>query len=249
MLNILIIDDEAGSRQVIADIVNLQCPDAKVVGFSEDVKSGIAAIEKYKPDVLLLDINLPDGTGFDLLTGIQTDLYNFHVIFVTAHEQYAIKAIKFSAIDYVLKPVNPNELLKALEKCKTLYKDELKDKIETYSNNFIRQESTKKLVLKTMDNMQVVEINNIIRCESDNTYSTFYTTDNRKIVVSQSIKEYEKMLTEFGFFRIHKSHLINLNHVVSFEKGDGGSVIMKDKSSIPVSFRKKDDFINILKEM
>jgi len=247
MLNILIIDDENNIREILADIINLNCKDAKVIGFAEDVKGGISAIKKYKPDIILLDIKLPDGSGFDILSEIQTDEYNFHVIFITAYEQYAIKAFKFSAIDYLVKPVDPDELLNAIERCRILYKDEFKNKIEAYSYNSDKLTKNKKLLLKTQYNVQILEIQNIIRCQSDNSYTTFFTSDNRKIIVSQTIGEYEKLLNEFGFFRIHQSHLINLEFVMSFDKGDGGFVIMKDKTSIPISFRKKELFLKVIK--
>jgi len=247
MINILIIDDEEDIREILSDIININFNDIRIVGFGKDVKSGIIAIEKHKPDIILLDINLPDGTGFDLLSKIETESYNFNVIFITAFEEYAIKAFKFCAIDYLLKPIDTEELLNAIKKCRILLKDELKNKVEAYSYNTKGQFSNKKLILKTQNNIQIVNLQDIIRCQSDNSYTTFYTTDNRTIIVSQSLKEYEELLQDYNFFRIHQSHLINIAFVLSYEKIGGGVVLMQDQSSIPVSFRKKEAFLKILK--
>ena len=250
MISILIIDDEAKTREMLADIINLNCLEAKVVGFAEDVKSGINAIEKYRPDLILLDIKLPDGTGFDILSKMKKEeLDKFHVIFITAFEEYAVKAFKFSALDYILKPVDPEELILAIRKYMALQKIEFSQKFEAFSYNYDSNNNTanqKKLVLKTQDIIYVVEVHDIVRCESDGGYTTFYTVDNRKIMISKTIKEYDELLSEFGFFRIHQSHIINLKFVDSFEKKEGGFVIMKDKSAIPVSSRKKDLFLKIL---
>ena len=249
MIKILIIDDEENTREILTGMLNLKFKDVEVVGYGKDVKSGIEAINKYKPDIILLDIKMPDGTGFDLLLKIKTELYNFHVVFITAYEDYALKAFRFSAIDYLLKPIEPGELYKAIEKCKTTQKDEFKKKIETYSYNSDKQGENKKIVLKTQDAIHIIKINDIIRCESDGGYTTFYTCSNGKIMVSHSIKDFEELFAEFGFFRIHQSHLLNLAFVKRFDKKEGGFVIMTDESIVPVSRRKKDVFLRIVNEM
>ena len=246
MMNVLIIDDEENARESLANMINMKCKDVEIAGFGKDVKSGIAAIEKYNPDIILLDVNMPDGTGFDLLSKIKSDLYNFQVIFITAFEEYAIKAFRFSAIDYLLKPVNFDELQQAIEKCKTMLKDELKQKIETISYNMNKNVENKKIVLKTQDLIHIIKINAIIRCQSDAGYTTFYTIDKKSIMVSQLIKDYEETLSEFGFFRIHQTHLINLAYVQRFDKREGGFAIMADESIIPVSRRKKDLFLKTI---
>ena len=247
MLSILIIDDEKKIREMLADIINLNTTNTKVVGFAEDVSSGVAAIEKYKPDLIFLDIKLPDGTGFDILSKVNTDIYKFQVIFITAFEEYAVKAFKFSALDYILKPVDPEELIAAIEKCKTQNNYEFKEKFETFDLNSAKQNNNnRKLVLKTQETIHIVEICDIIRCESDGCYTTFYTVDNRKIMISKTIKEYDELLTELVFFRVHQSHIINMSYIECFEKKDGGFVIMKDKSSIPVSSRKRDVFLKMI---
>lgn len=249
MIKAVIIDDEENTREVLTGVLNLKCKDVEVVGYGKDVKSGIEAINKYKPDVVLLDIKMPDGTGFDLLLRIKAEAYNFHVIFITAYEEYALKAFRFSAIDYLLKPIDPNELYKAIEKCKTMHKDEFKQKMETFSYNSDKQGENKKIVLKTQDAIHIVKVNDIIRCESDGGYTTFFTVNNGKIMVSHSIKDFEELFEEFGFFRIHQSHLLNLAFVKRFDKREGGYVIMSDESVVPVSRRKKDAFLTIINEI
>lgn len=246
MLKILIIDDLPKIRSMVADIINLQCDDAKVVGFAEDVKSGIAAIETYKPDIVLLDIKLPDGTGFDILSNLKKEFCNFQVIFITAYQEFAVKAFKFSAIDYILKPVDPDELLAAIDKCRKQGSQGLHEQMETFSFNSNKQNSNKKLALKTLESIHVVEINDIIRCEATSSYTTFYLLNDNPVVVSKGIGEYEEILNEYGFYRIHHTHIINLKFMKCFEKQDGGYVIMKDKAVIPVSKRKKDAFLQLI---
>lgn len=246
MINVLIIDDEVNIREILANILHMKCPDINIVGFAEDVSSGILAVEKHKPDLILLDIKLPDGTGFDLLSKVRADVYNFHVIFITAFAEYALKAFKFSAIDYILKPINTEDLLNAIEKCKTLLKGEFRQKLEAYAYNQNKQDKNRKLILKTQDSIYITEIRDIIRCHADGNYTTFYTTDGNTIMVSQQLGEYEEMLGDFNFFRVHQSHLINLEHVKKFEKKDGGAVIMKDNSSVPVSQRRKEFFLKVI---
>lgn len=249
MIKILIIDDEENTREILTGMVNLKCKDAEVVGYGQDVKSGIAAINKYKPDIILLDIKMPDGSGFDLLLKIKTEQYNFQVIFITAYEEYALKAFRFSAIDYLLKPIDPAELYKAIEKCKIVHKEEFKQKLETFSYNSDKQGENKKIVLKTQDAIHIIKINEIIRCESDGSYTTFFTITNGKIMVSHSIKDFEELFNEFGFFRTHQSHLLNLAFVKRFDKREGGYIVMIDESLVPVSRRKKDIFLKIINEM
>ena len=249
MLKILIIDDEARIRKMLADIVNIKCTDATVVGFAQDVKSGIAAIEELKPDIILLDIQLPDGTGFNILEKTNNRLGNFHVIFITAFEEYAIKAFKFSAMDYILKPVDPKELLKAIDKCRTQDKNDIIEKFQILAANLNKQIENKRLVLKTQDTIYMVEVQDIIRCESQSNYTVFYISGGKKIMVSRTIGEFEELLSDMDFFRIHNSHIINLKFLECYEKKEGGFIIMKDKSVIPVSHRKKDLFLKKIQNL
>lgn len=239
MIRTIIIDDEDHAQQAIEGILNHYFKNIEIVAKTKNVASSVTSIKTFEPDFLFLDINLPDGTGFDVLKQINYKKYK--VIFVTAYKEYAIQAIKFSAFDYILKPFNPVELIQSVnnilnEKITTDYAL----KYEAFFSNF-NPSSPKphKIVLRTFDKIHVFELDQIIRCESDNTYTTFYTTDNQNIIVSKSIKTYEEMLTNRGFMRVHQSHLINLNMISYFDKQMGGSVIMSDQSNIPVSNQKR----------
>lgn len=248
MLNVLIIDDEKRARTTLSKMLALYCPNVVVAGEADNVESAIILIKKIKPDVVLLDVNLSkDKTGFDLLKEVGD--INFKIIFITAHHEYAVKAIKFSALDYLLKPVDPNELTEAINKAEQSIA--VKDSgvvLDAFMANF-QASGTKKIVLKTQDSIYVQNINDIVCCEADKNYTTFYFIGGTKIVVSKTLKEYEEILTEYGFFRAHHSHLVNIAHFERFEKRDGGLIIMKNGQQIPVSSRKKDEFFHILSKL
>ncbi|MFO7370074.1 MAG: LytTR family DNA-binding domain-containing protein [Bacteroidales bacterium] len=249
MLKIAIIEDEEKSLGFIRSIIEQHCPAVEIIGTATSVQSAVTLLTNVKPALVLSDINLPDGTAFDMLSRL--DEIDFKVIFITAFEEYAIKAIKFSALDYLVKPIDPNELVKAVNKAK--------EKIE-HENNTLKlkallsnvrdfSEKLRKIVLKTFDSIYVVDLQDIIRCESDNSYTLFYLKDSRKIMVSSVLKDYDELLADSGFIRVHKSHLVNLNYIDKFIKSDGGYLIMKDGASVPVSQRKRDmimDFFNNL---
>lgn len=249
MIKAIIIDDEQKSRETIAAVLKLHCKDVSVIAQAGDVKSGLDAIAQYPPDLILLDVKMPDGTGFDLLQ--QLDAISFKIIFITAFEEYAVKAFKFSALDYILKPVDPNELASAIAKAEhALEKEKLSLQLNAFManiNNMARE--VKKIVLKTTDNIYVINVQDIIRCEADRNYTDFYLNGGKKLMVSVTLKEYDDLLKHYGFFRVHQSHLVNLNYIDRYEKGGGGSVIMKDGAAIAVSFRKKDQLLKFLDKL
>lgn len=248
MLNVLIIDDERRARTTLSKMIALYCSNATVVGEADSVESAITMIKKTKPDVVLLDVNLSKGkTGFDLLKELGN--IDFKIIFVTAHHEYAVKAIKFSALDYLLKPVDPVELTEALNKAEQVLA--VKDSgtsLDAFMTNF-QASGIKKIVLKTHDNIYVQNINDIVYCEAEKNYTTFYFIGGTKIVVSKTLKEYEEILSEYGFYRTHHSYLINIAHFERFEKKDGGLIVMKSGQQIPVSSRKKDEFLQLLSRL
>lgn len=239
MIKAIIIDDEKNSREVIAEILKECFDEIKIVAQTGDVKNSIKEIKKHKPNLLFLDINLPDGTGFDILRNI--DHNNIKVVFITAHQEYAIKAIKFSAFDYILKPFNSSELIKIVRRVLDEHNAE---------NNALRFEAIlssfgnslpelKKIVLKTYERIYLVNVKDIIRCEAENNYTNFYLSNRNKIMVSKTIKTYETLLSEHKFLRVHQSHLVNLNYIQHFDKPDGGMLVLSDNSTIPVSHQKK----------
>jgi two-component system, LytTR family, response regulator len=243
MLRTLIVDDEVKCRKALVNLISYYCQDVVVVGEAYDVASAKLAIDKFEPDLLLLDVEMTDGTGFDLLRSL--DDIDFKLIFVTAHERYALQAIKFSALDYLLKPVKPDDLVEAIQKAQKLEKEELGVKIEAYNENIKTPDAPRKLVLNTSNNIYVVDIDNIIRCESDQNYTKIYFKDRDMVLVSKTLREFDLMLSERGFYRVHQSHLINLSFIDYYEKGLGGTLILKNRIRIPVSSRRKEKFLKL----
>ena len=245
-MRIIIIDDEERARKSIVDILKFSNNQREVVAEAHDVKSGIAAIREYNPDLVLLDINMPDGTGFDLLKKL--DNIDFKIIFITAYEEFAIQAFEFSAVDYLLKPVDPSKLMDALGKAQQLVDQErISLKLNAlFANLDNTTTENKKLVLKTAENIYLINTSDILRCESDGGYTRFFIMDGKKIMVSRNMKDYDELLNGLGFYRIHQSHLINLKYIDHYSKTEGGAVVMKDNSTLPVARRKKESFLKLL---
>ncbi|MCB0476597.1 MAG: response regulator transcription factor [Crocinitomicaceae bacterium] len=242
MKTAVIIDDIESARKSLKDDIEHYCSSVEIVGEAEGVVSGAKVIRETKPDIIFLDIQMNDGSGFDLLE-ILPEL-DSNVIFTTASDQYAIKAFKFSAIDYLLKPIDPDDLVKAVDKASK--ESDGKEKLEILRDNF---NSPKKLALNTLEKIHIANIQDIVRCESNVNYTMFYFSDNSKILVTKTLKEYDKMLTPQGFLRPHQSHLINLEFVKEFVKLDGGYIVMKDGAKVPVSTRKRPEVMDILSNL
>jgi len=244
MLRTIIIDDEFHIQQVLEKLVTQYCQNVKIVAKADSVQSGVETINNYHPDLVLLDIKMEDGTGFDLLKKLEP--VDFKVIFITAYDQYAIKAFKFSALDYLLKPVDPAHLVDAVNKAEKLLISDMNTQLNTLTDNIQSEERSKhKIILKTIDKIHLVKISEIIYCESDANYTSFYLLNGSKIVISVTLKEYDEMLSDYGFFRVHKSFLINLIHIDCFDKADGGSVILANDCKVPVATRKRDQLLEL----
>ncbi len=245
MISIVIIDDEQKARDTIRNILKLSQARLEILGEAASVIEGFDLIIREKPNLILLDINMPDGTGFDLLK--KFDSFNFKVIFITAYEEYAVKAFKFSALDYILKPFQAGELLRAVEKAGEAIDNEKTElKFKTFLSNL---DKLKKVVLRTAESIHIINLNDIIRLESDVNYTRFFLANGKKLLVSKTLKEYDEMLGESGFFRSHQSHLVNLDHILSFEKTEGGHLIMADESQVPVSSRKREALFKIFESL
>lgn len=243
----LIIDDEKRTRELIAKMIESFDLGIETFPIGENVASGFAAIESIHPQLVFLDIQMPDGTGFDLLKMIPNK--NFEVIFITAHEEFAIKAIKFSALDYILKPVDAEELRSAVERAiESLHHKKEESQFEALNTN-MQPTQKRRLVLKTQESVHVVDLDKIIRCEADRNYTSFYMAEGKKILVSKTLKDYETLLSGHNFLRVQQSHLVNLDYVDRYDKGNGGSVVMKDGSSVPLSPAKRDVFFKILENL
>ena len=245
-IKILIVDDEKRIRSSLKNVLKLHCPNTLVIAEADDISSALEAIKTHNPHIVLLDIKMPGGTGFDLLKQLMP--FNYKVIFITAFDQYAIQAFKFSAIDYLLKPIIPDELVNALKRAEQQVNNENTSiKFNTFLNNINGlTKDAKKIVLNSHDKMQIIGLNEIVRCEADRNYTLFILFNKKSILVSGSLKEYDDMLNPFGFFRSHHSHLVNLSFVDRLEKRNGGIFIMKDNSEAPVSSRKYSELITAL---
>ncbi|MBL7918174.1 MAG: response regulator transcription factor [Bacteroidia bacterium] len=247
MLNTLIIEDEQKSVDVLMKIIEKNCPELKIIGTAKNVTQGVEMIKALKPELVFLDITMPDGSGFDLLEKVQGQ--KFDLIFATASNEYAVRAFKYSACDYLLKPIDIDELKAAVKRVLERKSNEP----DMQNLNFLIQQLKKsddnfqKITLPTGNAYEIVNVKDIIRCEADGSYTYFYLSDKRKLMVSASLKHYEELLPEADFIRVHHHNLINMNHVVRFLKEDGGYAIMSDGSKIEVSRRKKDLFMDRLK--
>ncbi len=246
MIKTLVVEDESKSRSMLLTMIQKVNPSLQIVGEAHNVKDGVEKIKTLKPDLVFLDVSMPDGTGFDLLEQVQGQ--KFDLIFATASDQHAIKAIKYSACDYLLKPIDIDELKTAIDK--VLAKNSGSPNMDNL--NFLIQQLKKaddnfqKITLPTGNAYEIVAIKDIVRCEADASYTTFYLLDKRKILVSFGLKHYEELLPSNEFIRVHHQHLINMNHVVRYLKEDGGYAVMVDGSKIELSRRKKDHFLEKL---
>ena len=245
-MKVLIIDNEANIRAGILQMLINFCGDVSEIHEADGVATGLKKIENTNPDVVFLDVELDDGTGIDLLLKLKQ--INFYLVFITAHNKYALEAFKFSATDFLLKPIDMDELIKALGKIKQQLKNKyLLEQLQIMQQSLSRMAiKEKKIVLKDSNSIYFINVNDIIRCESEGQYTEFYLADSRKIVISKSLKEYEELLQPFGFIRPHHSHLINANRVLRFDKANGGNLIMETQEEIPVSHRKKTEILHIL---
>ena len=253
MIKVLLIDDDANLRQGMKALLERYASDIEIIGEADSVKTGTIAIEKLQPQVVFLDIQLNDGTGFDILERVTKSQgkLSSHIVFITAHEQYAIKAFRFSALDFLLKPVDPEELQKVVEKIKAiLNQKENFEHIDLLLENIRKKvDNFKRIALSTSDGIHLFEISDIIRCESEDNYTKFYIKNHKPILISKTLKEYEELLAEHGFERIHQSHLINLAYLKSYIKKDGGYVIMSDNSNLPIAQRKRERLQELLKNL
>ncbi|RZJ52082.1 MAG: response regulator transcription factor [Flavobacterium sp.] len=244
MYTTIIIEDEQRLREALSIMLEMTAPEkVQVVAYAESVAEAVKLIDRLKPDLVFMDIMLKDGTGFDVLE--QIEFNSFHLIFTTAYEQHAINAFKYSAIDYLLKPIDPEELKTAIDRIALLQERVLeKQQLSELQNNLSK--TPDRIILPTQEAMYVVKLDQIIRCETSGSYTTFFLTDGRKIMVSKPLKNYEDLLEPPAFFRIHQSHLVNVNCIVSYSRE--GMVQMNDKSSVPISRGKKEPFFKLMKD-
>ena len=248
MVTALIVDDENKNRESLAKLIDQFCYGVQVIGHAENVKSAEEFIKNNQPQIVFLDIEMPGGNGFTLLEKYENP--DFQLIFTTAHADYAIKAIKFAALDYLLKPINVNELKVAVEKAiqNINSSSNTEDKRFDVLKNNQKNEGFdfKKIALPSLDGIEFYDISEILRCEADRAYCKFYLTNGSKITVSKALREFEDLLNECNFFRVHKSNMVNLSHIKKYVKGKGGYVVLSDESHVNVSVRKKEMLMEVL---
>lgn len=244
MINAIIIDDEPKSVQLLKNMLRICCPNVSVVAHTSIPEEAYRLVNNHHPDLLFLDIDMPGTNGLDLAASFPDHM--FAIIYVTAYDHYAMKAIRTNAVDYLLKPVNEKELVIAVIKAEKRIEENRILNTQANFKNLPAVSTITKIALPLSDGLTLVDIDKIIRCQSDGSYTVFHLSDGNTIMVSYNIGEYEKQLSQFRFFRIHHSHLINMKQVVKYKKGRGGTIIMSDGAELDVSARKKDEFLERL---
>lgn len=245
----IIVDDELGARESLSKMIEKNCKQIEIVAKADSMKTAYEAITEHQPDLVFLDIEMPKGNAFDLLEKFKE--INFNIIFTTAYDHYAIKAIKFSAVDYILKPIDPEELVNAVKRLESKLgqKETLNNQFKTLLSNVRPENKLKKVGIPDGDGLIFINLSDIIRCDSDGNYTFFILTNGKKIIASRTLGEYEQMFSDDNFFRVHRSHLINLEHVKKYIKGEGGYVVLSDNSQVEVSRRNKNDFLEKLSHL
>lgn len=245
----LLVDDQDNARKVLRSVITAELPEIEIVGEANTIDHAYDLCVLLKPDVVFLDVELGNETGFMLLE--KPNLPPFKVIFVTAHEKYSLQALRFSALDYLLKPIDTDDLKQAVAKAQTaLSKDDLTTRLDALLHNLYHvDKAQKKLVLKTFDQIHIVNVKDIMQCISDKNYTIFALANGSKIMVSKNLGEYEDMLTDYGFFRIHHSHLVNVDFIARYDKKNGGILVLKDNTTVPVSMRKKNILLKIFESL
>lgn len=234
----LLVEDKAYIRKGLLNLLQLIDTDVTVIGECESVKDAVVVANACKPDLIFLDINLTDGNAFDFLD--QTEHLNFKIIFITAYEEYALQALKIGAVDYILKPVDITDLEIALQKVAALTITEQKQQIKTVKSVWSNEDS--KLILSLHNSFQVIDLNELMYCESDKGYTSFYCSNGKKHVVSKTLKTFEDQLNAANFTRPHQSYMVNLKFIDKYDKS--GTIYLKNGKKIPVSSRKKDAFVS-----
>lgn len=240
MITAVIIDDEKNAQEVLAWQLKQYCPQVDVVGCAGNVPDGIKLINEEEPQLIFLDIEMPVQNGFDLLNAFENP--GFDIIFTTAYNQYAIKAFKCSAFDYLLKPIDAEDLKTTVGRYSVKRNRSVKEELKVLAAQ-MQQKTLNRIAIPSSDGLLMVKPDQLVRCESDSNYTKVYLDNKQKIVVAKTLKELEDVLTGYGFYRIHHSHLVNLTHVVSYVRNDGGYVMMSDGTHITVARNRRSGFI------
>ena len=244
MIKAILIDDEKFCVEVLEELIREHCRMLEVVSTCSSGEEGISAIQQYQPDLIFLDIEMPRMSGFDMLEKLLP--FHFDVILTTAYDQYAIRAIKYTALDYLLKPIDSEDLKMAVDKyIHPRTQHNYSAQLELLKDNMkqLHQPQFQRIAIPTIEGLILLPVNDILFCEANSSYTILHLNKSEKIVSAKTLKEYEEILAPHGFFRVHHSHLVNLNHVQKYVRGDGGYVIMSNQSTIGVSRNKKESFL------
>lgn len=246
MIKAVLIDDEVDATESLQKMLEGYCKNVEVVGVAHSAEAAVKVIMEKKPNLVFLDIEMPGGSGFDLLKKLPER--NFDVIFATAYDHYALKAIKYSALDYILKPIDIDDLVAAVDKVDQSIKQNGQYKYyDTFLEN-VDDKSPKKVALPTSDGLKFIPLANIVRVEASGSYSIVYFSDGAKsLMISKTLKDVEELISNKKFFRLHNSHIVNIDHVTEYKRTDGGFVLLSDNSRAEISRRKKDAFLEIMK--
>lgn len=249
MITAVIIDDEEDGRDALRMAIERYCPEVSVLKICETPESGLGSITELKPDLVFLDVQMPNMSGFDVL--LKASPVSFEAIFVSAYDKYAIKAIKFSALDYLLKPIDVDELIHAVQKVKErLHRKNNSYQYQSVLNNVQhRSGKIRRLAVPSMEGIDFFDTDDIIYCEADGNYTSVHLVNKSKKLITRRLKDFENILTESGFCRVHNSYLINIRHVQKYVKGEGGYVIMSGGQKVDISRRKKEEFLGLLNKV
>lgn len=244
MIKAVVLSGDGNIIEKVKSLIQSFCPAIQLEAGLGDLKTGISRINQHQPDLIFIDTFLTDGSGFELLNQFTNP--DFKTIFISEYAEYAVKAIDYGAIGYLLKPLNDQKFIAAAQRATEKISQEESLQMALLESNLKNIQTKEKIMLRTSDQMHLVGYDELVSVEAGGNYSTFYINDGRKVIVSKPLKEFEEKLLENGFFRIHKSHMINIKKLSYFDKADGGFVMMADQSRIPVASRKRDAVIELL---
>lgn len=249
VIKALIVEDEIKSMKNLMNLLGKHCPEIEVIGDALSVEEALELFEdpSFEPDVAFLDISLPDGLVFKMLDELRP--INFEVIFITAYNEHAIKACQYSSIGYILKPINPDELIESVDRIKVTGKEKIEERLEVFNKQVSNPNVFEKMSISAIDGIYFVSIKDIVRFEAEDNYTHIFLNGGERITASRTIKAYEDMLQSMNFYRVHKRHVINLNYMRKFIKGDGGYLVMDDGKKIEVSRRRRPAFMEQMRRL
>ncbi len=246
MKRIAIIDDEPDARQALRTMLTMLCPDVEICGEAHSVEHAYALIRQTQPQGILLDISMEDGTGFDLLDKFSKP--GFQVVFTTAHDEFALKAFRYHALDYLLKPIDPAALAQAMDRIEMTAPDDFPTRISSLLES-VRSRQLTKITLSSQEGMIFLQLDQIVHLESEGSYTTFYLMNRERHLIVRPMKDFETLLPADTFFRLHQSHIVNLNFVSKILREDGGYALLADGFKVPIARRRKDEFLDALQRL